>query len=172
MNETSNPISNATGTVEPSVVTFTPDVRVALGQRIVMVGIGVTIVTLVHHFKAGGSWLNSVLIGLGIGVVMMVFFAVKAKKKGIAALALQADSLVIEDKTERLVLPWDEIEKAEHYLHGEFRWEFVVRNRCDPVKFPLEGFLQPQMDALKQALVKRLPCEEVRTPWERRQLTA
>jgi hypothetical protein len=169
--------SSQTAAVEAPVanpavpVTFAPDPRVAMGQRLVMVIIGVVLATAVHRFKAPErSWFTSILIGVIIGVAMMVWFVVQAKRKGIAAIALQADALVIENKTERTIVPWNEILKAERYLHGEDRWEFIVKNRREPVTYRLEGLLPPQLKSLQEALVQRVPCDEVRTPWERRSL--
>lgn len=145
---------------------FKPDVRVALGQQLMFGLIGLVLATLGHYFKTRESFLKSAGIGLATGVALSVFLVVRNRRKGVPVLILGEDNLSIEDNLSSTVVPWPEISKAVHFLHGENRWEFHVEGRSEPVRYPLYGFLQPQLDSIKAALVKRLPCEEERTPME------
>lgn len=149
----------------PEVV-FEPDPKVALGQKLMFGFIGIVLAAGFHYFKTRDSFLNSAAIGVAVGVVLITVLVVRGRSKGLSKLVLGKELLTIEDKQSRTVIPWNEVTKAVHYLHGENRWEFHVQERREPVRYALYGFLAPELNAIKQALSQRVPCEEERTPME------
>lgn len=151
-------------------IRFQPDPKVALGQKLGFGFIGLIAAMGVHYFKTRDSFLKSLGIGAVVAVGLVIFLIIQGRRKGEKMLILGQEFLTIEDKSARVVLPWNEIEKAQRFLHGEDRWEFIVRNRREPVSFPLYGFLNPQIAAIQAELVKRVPCQEMRTPLESRPL--
>jgi len=153
-------------------IKFQPDPKVALGQKLAFGFLGLIIAMVVHYFKTRDSILKSFGVGVIVAVGFVIVLIIQGKRKGEKTLILGKEFLTIEDNCGRVVLPWNEIEKAQRYLYGEARWEFVVRNRREPVAFPMYGFLNPQLTAIQAELVKRVPCLEMRTPLESRPLNS
>lgn len=145
---------------------YKPDARVAVGQQLMFGAIGLVLAGGFHYFKTGDSFLKSAAVGAVAGIVFTIFLLVRNRGKGMSVLILGEDNLTIEDNKSRTVLPWNEISKAVHFLHGESRWEFHLMGRREPVRYPLYGFLPPELEQIKAALSRRTHCEEERSPIE------
>jgi uncharacterized MnhB-related membrane protein len=155
-----------TTTMQASEVVFEPNPKVALGQKLMFGFMGIVLAAGFHYFKTRDSFLKSAAIGVAVGVVLVLVLLFRNRNKGLSKLVLGKELLTIEDKQSRTVIPWSEVTKAVHYLHGENRWEFHVQERREPVRYALYGFLTPELKAMKDALSERIPCEEERTPME------
>lgn len=145
---------------------FKPEVRAAFGQKLAFGATGLLLAAGAHYLETRESIFKSAVIGLAVGIVLAAIVTVRDRNKSVSVLVVGEDNLTIEDDRSSTALPWGEITRAVHVHHGENRWEFHLAGRAEPVRFALQGLVPSQLQAIKAELLKRIRCEEERTPVE------
>src|SRR6185369_9318835 len=74
--------------------------------------------------------------GLGAFVGLIAYQRAGGKKQ--KRVAVDDLGLQIENEKDRVVLSWSEIDGVSHWVHGDHYWEFLARNRSQPLV--LKGF--------------------------------
>jgi hypothetical protein len=134
---------------------FQPDSQLALGQAIGFGIVAAIIIPIVDYFKVSESrsFIRTLCVAGFSFVAVLVIVWFRSGRRGYQTLTLAEQGLTIEDKTQRLILPWNELD--EIVLDRDFTLKFKSRNRRDPFNLDNLGFTKEQWTAIKESLKSR-----------------
>ncbi len=162
MSDATNPSQNIP---DPSKSSLAP-LRIKAGRAELLgaaIGIGILgfIIALpLFYFKSGiRDW--GKLLGLSAGVAVFTGFIARSRAGGKEkTVVVSEESVTIENEKERLEMPWGEIERVNHWLHGGDYWEFVSSHRSHRVVLKGLGFSKEQCNQLSERFRLHKPFVE------------
>ncbi|HEX2189938.1 MAG TPA: hypothetical protein VHG51_13620 [Longimicrobiaceae bacterium] len=134
---------------------FTPTLRNARAENgaVGLVTAGLAWLLLASRGMERGEALAA---GVLTGLAACAIYALRTRLRGLQAVELTDEALVVAGKAGARTLPWAEVEDARHSYYGGDRWLFRVRGG-PPLHLVLDGYT-PEEAARINALVRaRLP---------------
>jgi hypothetical protein len=134
---------------------FEPNVQFAWGQTIVLAALSAVAIAIIDCFKfpQDRSLRRFGCVCAGIFVAGLVFFWFRSARTGCQTVIVDDNSLTVETKTKRDVLPWQEL--SEVTIVGDSVLKLKSRNARFPFKLENHGFTKAQWDAIKNIFKSR-----------------
>ena len=143
--------------------------RIEIGRAHLLgaaIGVGILgfIVALpLFYFKADmRGWAK--ILGCSAAVGTFVGLVARARGGGKEkCVVVNEQGVTIENEKERVCLTWTDIERVNHWVHGDHYWEFLSPHRSQPLVLKGFGFSREQCTELSDIIrsYKTLVEEEV-----------